>query len=73
MNRNDIAYKITDRHIVLYRKTNKAETNQSVRTSQKHITVKGVVTDENGLPIIGVTIITASKNGTTTDMDGNYT
>ena len=73
LNRNDIAYKITDRHIVLYRKTNKAETNQSVRTSQKHITVKGVVTDENGLPIIGVTIITASKNGTTTDMDGNYT
>lgn len=31
------------------------------------------MTDENGLPIIGVTIITASKNGTTTDMDGNYT
>lgn len=29
LNRNDIAYKITDRHIVLYRKTDKAETNQS--------------------------------------------
>ena len=73
LNRNDIAYKITDRHIVLYRKTDKAETNQSSQISQKHITVKGVVTDENGLPIIGVTIITASKNGTTTDIDGNYT
>ena len=31
------------------------------------------MTAENGLPIIGVTIITASKNGTTTDIDGNYT
>ena len=40
LNRNDIAYKITDRHIVLYRKTDKAETNQSSQISQKHITVK---------------------------------
>ena len=36
-------------------------------------TVSGTVSDENGLPLIGVTVIVAgTSSGTTTDFDGNY-
>ena len=72
---DDIAYKITDRHIVLYKKNalKTKETGDISQVNQKRITVKGTVVDENGMPIVGVTIITDSKTGTVTDMDGNYT
>ena len=36
-------------------------------------TVSGNVTDENGLPLPGATVIEqGTNNGTTTDFDGNY-
>lgn len=36
-------------------------------------TVSGTVSDENGLPLIGATVIVAgTSSGTTTDFDGNY-
>ena len=72
---DDIAYKITDRHIVLYKKNalKTKETGDISQVNQKRITVKGTVVDENGMPIVGVTIITDSKTGTVTDMEGNYT
>ncbi|EAP88226.1 carboxypeptidase-like regulatory domain-containing protein [Croceibacter atlanticus] len=36
-------------------------------------TVTGVVTDNSGLPLPGVTIIVkGTSNGTQTDFDGNY-
>lgn len=36
--------------------------------------IKGKVTDENSLPVIGVNVIVkGTKSSTTTDMDGNYT
>ncbi|MDB9874550.1 SusC/RagA family TonB-linked outer membrane protein, partial [Flavobacteriaceae bacterium] len=36
-------------------------------------TVSGTVSDENGLPLIGATvIISGTSSGTTTDFDGNY-
>ncbi len=39
----------------------------------QNITVKGTVTDQNGEPIIGVTVLLqGSTNGTATDVDGNY-
>lgn len=35
--------------------------------------VSGKVTEENGVPLIGVTVLVKNKNiGTTTDFDGNY-
>lgn len=69
---NSISYRITDRHIVLYKtrgeKTQKAEnTNQ-----QQGIVIKGIVTDENNEPLVGVTVVTASDNGTVTDLDGRF-
>ena len=36
-------------------------------------TVSGTVSDENGLPLIGATVvISGTSSGTTTDFDGNY-
>lgn len=69
---NGISYKITDRHIVLY-KTRSGNTAEITTLQQDHIIMKGTVTDENNQPIIGVTVITAAKRGTTTDLDGKYT
>ena len=40
--------------------------------AQQH-SVKGTVVDQNGLPIIGMTVMEqGTQNGTTTDIDGNY-
>ena len=36
--------------------------------------VSGTVTDADGLPMVGVTVIeTGTTNGVSTDIDGNYT
>ncbi|MBR1960675.1 MAG: carboxypeptidase-like regulatory domain-containing protein, partial [Bacteroidales bacterium] len=40
--------------------------------AQQH-SVKGTVVDQNGQPIIGMTVMEqGTQNGTTTDIDGNY-
>ena len=40
--------------------------------AQQH-SVKGTVVDQNGQPIIGMTVmVQGTQNGTTTDIDGNY-
>ncbi len=39
---------------------------------QQGILVKGVVTDEKGEPLIGVTVVTFSQKGTVTDADGRF-
>ena len=42
--------------------------------TQQGVTVKGVVKDANGDPIIGATVMEkGTRNGTVTDYDGNYT
>ncbi len=41
--------------------------------TQQGVTVKGVVTDAKGEPIIGATVTEkGTKNATVTDFDGNY-
>ena len=40
--------------------------------AQQH-SVKGTVVDQNGWPVIGMTVLEqGTQNGTTTDVDGNY-
>ena len=40
--------------------------------AQQH-SVKGTVVDQNGWPVIGMTVLEqGTQNGTTTDIDGNY-
>ena len=42
--------------------------------AQDRVTVKGVITDENGTPLIGAGVYEAgTTNGVVTDIDGNYT
>lgn len=41
--------------------------------NQKEKTVKGVIVDETGLPVIGANVVVAgTTNGTVTDFDGNF-
>jgi len=62
----DIAYQISDRRIAL--------TSQPIAgVTQQQKTISGKVTDTNGQPLPGVTIIVkGTTNGTITDSDGNY-
>ena len=50
------------------------EVNALRSVEQAKVTVKGIVLDENGEPIIGASVVDASgKNGTVTDANGNFT
>ena len=61
----DLSYTITNRNINIFRKTD---------SSQQHLKrVTGNVTDSRGESIIGANVVVkGTVNGTTTDMDGNY-
>lgn len=51
-----------------------AETYTSAMAVQQEITVSGTITDELGMPMIGVTIIEkGTTNGVQSDFDGNFT
>ena len=46
----------------------------SLGTAMAQVQVKGNVVDENGVPVIGASVvIQGTLNGTTTDLDGNFT
>lgn len=63
----NIEYKVLDNKIVLTAKEVEA-------VQQKETVVSGVVKDQNGEPLIGVTIMEkgSNNNGTITDIDGKY-
>ena len=67
----DVTYMVIDRQIVLSRKDYLAE---SLKSFQQQIEVTGTVTDaQTGDPLPGVNIVVqGTTQGTTTDMDGNY-
>lgn len=62
-----LGYKITDRHIALFKK---AEIQQESKT-----VVTGQILDEFGEPVIGANVLVKNEEGvgTTTDMDGKFT
>lgn len=62
---NNLTYKITGKHIIITKAT------VSSLVSRK---ITGVITDENGEPIIGANVVEkGTTNGTITDVDGNFT
>lgn len=64
----NISYSIVDNHIVISTKSNKAE--QQKKTP---ITVNGTVTDTQGEPLIGVSVLVkGTSTGAITDIDGNF-
>lgn len=65
---SDTGYKVEDGHIVLFKK----DAPQVVAAGQKR-TIKGIITEPNGTPIIGASVIEKdTKNGTVTNIDGSY-
>lgn len=66
---SDTGYKVEDGHIVLFKK----DAPQVVAAGQKR-TIKGIITDDKGVPVIGASILEKNTlNGTVTEIDGTYT
>lgn len=64
-----LEYSISGRHIII----TKVQKSQEVSPAQERQTVKGRVLDNNGNPLIGVTVkVRGTNNATVTDLDGNY-
>lgn len=62
-----LSYEISDRQILLFASDNKGK-------QAKKISATGIVKDEQGEPMIGVSVQVKGKaEGTVTDIDGNYT
>lgn len=76
LDKKTLTYRITDRHVVLYKVQTRAnrpeESVAAVQQGKKTITVRGVVSDENGEPLIGVTVAAGQGQGVITDLDGRY-
>lgn len=70
----DVEYIIKDRQIIV-RKNEKQETKAiTPAPQQEKKTIKGIVKDNLGEPLIGVNImVKGSTKGTTTEVDGSYT
>ena len=70
----NLTYKIVDRHIIIVKAGhNGAQPEQSVRQGVGKTKITGRVLDNNGEPIIGASVLEqGTKNGTVTDIDGNF-
>ena len=73
----DIGYDFEKNYIVLSKKAQQTAstiTNLVQTLQQQGKTVRGTVTDSNGEPVIGATIIVKANpsHGTVTDIDGNF-
>ena len=67
----DIAYRITDKHIILYKPDASLESAGFV---QQGIVVTGSITDDTGAPLPGVNItVKGTQIGVISDNNGNYT
>lgn len=69
----NIKYEVLDKNIILTTSQNTVS-NTDRAISQQDKNVSGVVTDQNGDPIIGANVmVKGTTNGTITDVDGNFT
>lgn len=68
-----LSYTISDKQIHVSKITNKAARESMGAVQQEGRTISGTVSDKNGDPLIGVSVIVKdSKIGTVTDLDGKY-
>lgn len=66
---SQLTWTVQDKMIIISRKT-----QEKKQKEEKTITIKGVINDETGFPVIGASVLVrGSANGSITDMDGNYT
>lgn len=69
----DLSYKIVDRHIIILKGNNTQQIKKAPDRGTK-FKMNGCVLDPNGDPIIGASVFEkGTKNGTVTDINGNYT
>lgn len=70
----NLTYKIVDRHIIIVKAGhNGAQPERLVRQGVGKTKITGRVLDNNGEPIIGASVVEqGTKNGTVTDIDGNF-
>lgn len=67
----NLTYKIVDRHIIIVKADKKGVQTAQQGTGKYKLT--GTVVDGNGEPIIGASVLEqGTKNGTVTDIDGNF-
>ena len=67
----NLTYKIVDRHIIIVKADKKGAQTAQQGTGKYKLT--GTVVDGNGEPIIGASVLEqGTKNGTVTDIDGNF-
>ncbi len=72
---DEVAYRIVGKHILLFRNEKQPAEKVSavVDVQQQQRTVTGKVTDQNGEPLPGTTVmVKGTAQGTITDADGNY-
>ena len=75
LNGHDIAYRIDNRHIILYRPeaAERSETASAAAARQNPVTIKGKVTDGEGLPVAMANVrLKGSDVNVSTDAEGNY-
>jgi len=71
-NQTGLRFEIKDNTVTVSR-GNSSNTPVSLQPAQSPISVKGIVTDENGDPLIGVSVaVKGTTTGTATDIDGNF-
>ncbi len=62
----DIGYKIQDTNIILFRQ-------QNAKAAAQPVSVKGVVNDAAGMPVIGASVVVKGTTiGTSTGVDGSF-
>jgi len=66
-----LSYEVSDKYVVIKRKEVDSD---PTRSKLVLTTIRGVVTDETGKPLAGVTVMVKGSNtGTVTDQDGTFT
>ena len=71
----DYSYRIVNNQIVISKTSESSRNTMAGNTSrqQKSVTVKGIVKDTHGEPVIGASVVEAgTTNGTVTDFNGNF-
>jgi TonB-linked SusC/RagA family outer membrane protein len=76
-NGTNLVYTIIERQVSVYKnpisKTEESEKVTKIESEQQNRTLRGKVTDEDGIPLPGVTItVVGFSRGVITDNDGNY-
>lgn len=70
----NLTYKIVDRHIIIVSGSGEQRSTRTAQPGTGKYKITGCVTDGNGEPIIGASVLEqGTKNGTVTDIDGNFT